>query len=213
MKRIDLTKEQILLAMRMTKSNKAAARYLGVSYMLYKKWAKFYHEFEGGRSLFDTHKNQSGKGIPKHMVASKRNKWAIEDVMNGVISSTHFSPTVLKNRLIQEGYLKEECSICGMHERRLSDYKMPLILNFKDGNAKHYHQDNIRLLCYNCYFMNVDDVFNEKDLYQLETHISVFRTTDAVDLELDDYQKQRLAELGLYEPPKPDDGSEYISKF
>jgi hypothetical protein len=58
-----LTKEQVLLAMKMTKSNKAAARYLNCSYIHYKGWAKQYVEFEGGRNLFEIHKNQSGKGI------------------------------------------------------------------------------------------------------------------------------------------------------
>jgi hypothetical protein len=53
-----LTKEQIQLAMRMTKSNKSAARYLNCSYIHYKGWAKQYVEFEGGRTLFEIHKNQ-----------------------------------------------------------------------------------------------------------------------------------------------------------
>jgi len=65
-----LIKEQILLAMRHTKSNKAAARYLNCSYIHYKGWAKQYHEFEGGRNLFEIHKNQAGKGIPKFLTAS-----------------------------------------------------------------------------------------------------------------------------------------------
>ena len=35
-----LTKEMILAAMSQTKSNRAACRYLNVSYIHYKKWAK-----------------------------------------------------------------------------------------------------------------------------------------------------------------------------
>ena len=69
-----LTKEQIQLAMRHTKSNKAAARYLNCSYIHYKMWAKRYHEFEGGRSLFDVHKNQAGKGIPKFLAGTAKKK-------------------------------------------------------------------------------------------------------------------------------------------
>ena len=34
----------------------------------------------------------------------------------------------------------EECSVCKFHERRVSDYKMPLLLNFKDGNKKNYRK-------------------------------------------------------------------------
>jgi len=35
-----LSKQQILAAVNKTKSNRAASRYLGVSYIHYKKWAK-----------------------------------------------------------------------------------------------------------------------------------------------------------------------------
>lgn len=211
-----LTKEQIQLAMRMTKSNKAAARYLNVSYIHYKGWAKQYVEFEGGRSLFEIHKNQSGKGIPKFWAnhPDKKSQWDVLDIIEGRIASVHFRPEDIKKKMLDEGYLKEECTICGFHDRRLTDYKMPLILDFKDNNPNHYNLGNIRFLCYNCYFINIGEVFNDKDIHQLETHTPVYGTSDAVELELDDYQRQRLTELGLYEPPKPeDDGSEFISRL
>ena len=41
---------------------------------------------------------------------------------------------------------------------------MPLIMNFKDGNKKHYRSENIEMLCYNCYFLYHGEVFDEKDL-------------------------------------------------
>ncbi len=41
-----LSKEQILAAMSQTLSNKAAARYLHVSYIHYKRWAKTYDATE-----------------------------------------------------------------------------------------------------------------------------------------------------------------------
>ncbi len=117
-------------------------------------------------------------------------------------------------KMIEGGYLKEECAMCGFHERRVSDYKIPLILNFKDNNSNHYNLGNIRFLCYNCYYLNVGEIFNQQDLTQLETHEPKYGTSEAVDFQLDDYQKQRLAELGLYEPPKPEnDGSEFISRL
>jgi hypothetical protein len=211
-----LTKEQIQLAMRMTKSNKAAARYLNVSYIHYKGWAKQYVEFEGGRSLFEIHKNQSGKGIPKFWAnhPDKKSQWDVLDIIEGRIASVHFRPEDIKKKMLEENYLKEECTICGFHDRRLTDYKMPLILDFKDNNPNHYNLGNIRFLCYNCYFINIGEVFNDKDIHQLETHTPVYGTSDAVEFELDDYQRQRLTELGLYEPPKPeDDGSEFISRI
>lgn len=211
-----LTKEQIQLAMRMTKSNKAGARYLNCSYIHYKGWAKQYVEFEGGRTLFDIHKNQSGKGIPKFLAGYSSNKsaWDVLDIIEGRIASVHFRPEDIKKKMLDEGYLKEECTICGFHDRRLTDYKMPLILDFKDNNSNHYNLGNIRFLCYNCYFISVGDVFNKQDIYQLETHTPVYGTSKAIEFDLDDYQKQRLTELGLYEPPQTEsDGSEFISRL
>lgn len=210
-----LLKEQILLAMKHTKSNRAAARYLNVSYIHYKMWAKSYHEFEGGRTLFEVHFNQKGVGIAKWgNVRKKKSIWSVLDVVEGRVSHTHFKPEEIKKRMITEGILKEECALCGFHERRLSDYKIPLILNFKDNNPNHYNLGNIRFLCYNCYFINHGDIFNKQDLTQLETHVPTNGSTDAIDFQLDDYQLAQLEKLGLYQPPKPeDDGSEFISRL
>ena len=61
-----LLKTDIERAMAMTKSNRAAARYLHVSYIHYKRYAKNYTD-DNGTTLFDKHKNQSGKGIAKFL--------------------------------------------------------------------------------------------------------------------------------------------------
>ena len=53
-----LKKEDIQRAMKMTRSNRAAARYLHVSFTHYKKYAKTYKDEESGSSLFELHKNQ-----------------------------------------------------------------------------------------------------------------------------------------------------------
>ena len=52
-----LSKEMIVAAMNKTKSNKAAARYLNVSYIHYKKWAKLYKDEATGKTLFEVHLN------------------------------------------------------------------------------------------------------------------------------------------------------------
>ena len=64
-----LSHEMIRAAVAKTKSNKAAARYLNCSYIHYKKWARTYDATEPGyANLFEQHKNQSGKGIPKFLI-------------------------------------------------------------------------------------------------------------------------------------------------
>jgi hypothetical protein len=197
-----LSKEDILRAMNVTQSNRAAARYLHVSYIHYKKWAKNYDATEEGyRSLFEQHKNQAGKGIPKFLKGSGKEP-ALIDIIEGRIDASSFSPDKLKYRLITEGYLAEECATCGFHERRVSDYKMPLLLHFKDGNKKNYRKENTELLCYNHYFLTVGDIFTDKQVKGIEDHVPTYESE--VTWEMDDYTRQRLEELGLVDKPQND---------
>jgi hypothetical protein len=198
-----LSKEMIVAAQAKTKSNMAAARYLHVSYQHYKRYAKMYKIFEG-------HKNQSGKGIPKFLKGTGKEP-ALLDIIEGRVSSAHFSPAKIKYRLIEEGYLSEQCSMCGFQERRVLDYKMPLLLHFKDNNKSNYTRDNIELLCYNHYFLTVGDIFTEKDVKQIESHQEHVGTTDKVEWEVDDYHLQRLKELGLDDDD--DNVNQYISRI
>ena len=48
-----LSKEDIQRAMRVTKSNRSAARYLNCSYQHYKKFAKILIDEASGKSLFE----------------------------------------------------------------------------------------------------------------------------------------------------------------
>jgi len=199
-----LSKEMIVAAQAKTKSNMAAARYLHVSYQHYKRYAKMYKIFEG-------HKNQSGKGIPKFLKGTGKEP-ALLDIIEGRVSSAHFSPAKIKYRLIEEGYLSEQCSMCGFQERRVLDYKMPLLLHFKDNNKSNYTRDNIELLCYNHYFLTVGDIFTEKDVKQIESHQEHIGTTDKIEFEVDEYHLQRLRELGLGDDNE-DDVNQYISRI
>ena len=195
-----LSKEMIVAAQANTKSNMAAARYLHVSYQHYKRYAKLY-------SLFEDHKNQSGKGIPKFLKNGKKEP-ALLDIIEGRVSSASFSPAKIKYRLIEAGYLLEQCSMCGFQERRVLDYKMPLLLHFKDNNKSNYSKENIELLCYNHYFLLVGNIFTDKDVKQIESHTEYHGTTEAVNWELDDYDIERFKELGLV-----DDDDENIHQY
>jgi hypothetical protein len=204
----DLTKEQILQAMDLTKSVRAAARNLGCSYHHLRDWMKFYDATEPGYdNLFDQHKNQCGKGIPKFL-RFKGKEPALKDIIEGRADVSSFSPEKIKYRLVTEGILNECCYRCGFNERRVVDSKIPLILNFRNKNKKDYHIDNLEFLCYNCYFLFIIDVFTDKQIEAMEDHKSVHG--GAVDWELDDYNLGRLKELGLYKEEK-NDGSEYVS--
>ena len=104
----------------------------------------------------------------------------------------------------------EECTVCKFNERRVLDYRIPLLLHFKDKNSNNYSLDNVQLLCYNHYFLTVGDVFNAKEEKQIETQQEHNGTTEQVNWEVDDYHLQRLKELGL--DGDDDDVDQYISR-
>jgi hypothetical protein len=87
-------------------------------------------------------------------------------------------------------------------------------LHHKDGNKDNFVLDNLQMLCYNHFYLFQGDIFNKQDIIKLETHMPVSGTSDAIDWQLDEYQLEQMAKLGLYEPPKAeDDGSDLISRL
>ena len=202
-----LTKEQILAAMARTKSNKAAARYLHVSYPHYKKYAKTFTDSETGKTLFDLHLNQSGRGIPK-IFDYKTNEPKVRDVLEGKVAPYSWSPIKLKNKIIQEGLIEEKCAKCGHSEKRTLDLKAPLILHFKDGNKENFLLENLDFLCYNCYFLYVGNVLTGKQIEGLEDY-NDGRHTESTEWELDEWQLEHLEDLGLGDK-EDDPGSEFV---
>jgi hypothetical protein len=208
--RKDLTRQDIERAIKMTKSNKAAARYLHVSFPHYKRWAKLYKN-EDGVTLYDSHLNQAGVGIPK-FITSKGKEPAIEGIINGTVPVEHFKPEKIKQKLIAEGYLKEECHRCGYREARVFDNKVPLILNFKDKNRHNYNLDNIDMLCYNCSFLYAASPISDEQVAQMESYIERSGTEEH-DWELDEAHIEHLRDLGLWEEDNQKPGEEFISRI
>ena len=69
------TKEDILRSMKYSRSVKAAARYLGCSYIHVKAYFKMFKVDEmdpNSPTLFDIHLNRSAKGIPKKLKNNKK---------------------------------------------------------------------------------------------------------------------------------------------
>lgn len=149
-----LLQSQIEAAMKITRSNRAAAIYLRVSYKFYKKFASLYKNSEG-ISLFELHRNKEGKGIPKVQKNSQKGK-KLDDILLNKYKSV--PKDRLLRRLFTNGYLKECCGSCGYSIKRPTDLKTPLTLNFKNGNREDYRLDNLEALCYNCYFVQIGDL-------------------------------------------------------
>ena len=190
----ELFKEDILRAIRHTKSNRAAARYLGCSYQHYKPYAKLFNDDETGQNLFELHKNQCGRGIPKFL-PNRRKEPNVKLIFEEGVGYESFTTTKIKTRGIAEGYLRDECYLCGCNERRLTDYKTPTLLNFKDGSKSNYIIDNLEILCYNCYFLYVADPLTNDEVRHIETNQTP--KAKAFEWDLDDEALANMKALGL----------------
>jgi hypothetical protein len=129
-----------------SKSAFEAARTLGVSYNTYKKWAKTY-------GIFENLLNPAGIGIIRaNQVHSGEN--ALDKILAGE-GKPDYPIARLKRRLITSGYFAEECTCCGFDEKRATDGKVPLLLDFLDNDWQNHKLENLRFLCYNCFFLLV----------------------------------------------------------
>jgi len=192
-----ISREDVLRAMRFTKSNRAAAKYLGCSYQHYKPFAKNFKVDEtdhNSPSLFETHLNQCGKGIPKFL-PNRRKEPNVKNIIETGTGWESFTPEKIKARIVAEGYLKEECYACGFCERRVTDYKTPLLLNFKYGNKNNYLLENLELLCYNDYFLLVADPLTPDQIRHIEDNTQVQAVAHGWDM--DDAHIENMKALGL----------------
>jgi hypothetical protein len=194
-----LTKFQIETAMRYTKSVRAAAKYLGCSYHHLKPFMKVLKMDDSdpnSLTLFEAHKNQNGKGIPKFLP----NKRKEPNVKNIILTGTgweSFTPEKIKVRLVAEGYLRDECYVCGFNERRVTDFKIPLLLHFKDNNKCNYLLDNLEQTCYNCYYLYVGEVLTPSQIRSVED--SSPPLAKPFEWDLDDEQIANMKALGIFE--------------
>lgn len=144
-----LTEGMIRAAIEETTSCTRAAAYLGVRPKTFKKYAEKHFTSEGGDiiTLYEFMKRKSKAN--EH----KRNR----DIANNhekVISGLAKPVTVatLERRLVDYGTLPMCCSECGYDYVR-PDGKLPLKVDFIDGDKQNQLKDNLRWLCFNCYFI------------------------------------------------------------
>ena len=123
---------------------KKAAKLLGISYITFKKYAKLYgiHKTKG----WPVQKGVCCRGP----IDPNKGRFPIQDILDG--KHPEFPIHRLKDKLIRSGIKKPECEICGYRERRITDGKLPVLVNFEDGNNKNHKLENVKLLCYNCTF-------------------------------------------------------------
>ena len=146
-------------AMENSKSNSEAARFLKVSFTTYKKYSKMYTDSASGKTLWELHKNQAGKGIRKDVCRANSGPYSIDKILQG--EHPNYPTWKLRNRLLALAIFEEKCSCCGHEERRITDDTTPLLLDHIDGNETNHILENLRMLCLNCYYSQVGNPFNQ----------------------------------------------------
>ena len=199
--------------MKVTKSIRSAARFLNCSYQHVKPYFKSFRVDDNdpnSPTLFDVHKNQVGKGIPKFLKHHGKDP-DLQKILNGELYTESFSIDKFKRRLIQEAILAEECSCCEFKEQRVSDYRVPLLINFKNGNKRDWKQENLEFLCYNCYYLTIGDIFTPKQIQGIEDTYEIPKRQE-VKWEMDDAMYEHFKSLNLLdENDVRDDDDDIVS--
>lgn len=137
-----LLESEIDEAQNATNNATEAAKYLGISYGTYKKWCLVYNKWKT---------NEWGKGSRKKYWDPNRGKYPLNQILDGKFPK--YPIFRLKDLLIRSGLKDAKCEVCGFDERRVTDDKIPLLVNFIDGDDKNRKRENLQILCYNHYFL------------------------------------------------------------
>jgi len=119
------------------------ARWMGVSLLTYKKYSRMY-------GIWDPHPNEKGK---KNFFDPARGKYPLTKIIAGEFNNNPgVSDWVVKKKLLRSNIVAPRCNICGYDKRRITDNKVCLLLDHKDGDSGNFKLDNLQLLCLNCTF-------------------------------------------------------------
>lgn len=158
----NFTEREIRYAMSHTSSNKQAAEFLGVSEDTYKKYAKLYVDKDTGLSLYELQKKKWNENRPPNRSRYlRKGPELMAAILRGEIRPP--KPWQFKYFLIKEGIFEEKCMDCGFCERRPKDGKMPIILLFLDGNTKNGKRENLKLICYNHYYLQYGNIWGQPE--------------------------------------------------
>ena len=141
-KRKKLLQSEIEAVQAISTSASEAAKLLNVHYITYKKWAEFYGIHKVCKEF-----STSSSGKPRKHDPYKCKK-PLDKILRNEIKTVQFADVLQK--LIRAKLKEEKCENCGWSEARIIDNKVPLILDFIDGDKTNFTLENLRILCYNC---------------------------------------------------------------
>jgi hypothetical protein len=132
--RIEITKEQLLEAIKNTSSAVQASQVLGLMYTTFIRRCKEHGVYAP---------NQGGRGTAK----PRPKRLPIEDILSGKRMA---SSGAVKRKLLAAGLKKEECEECGLGPFWNSK-KLTIQLDHKDGDRTNNAFENLRMICPNCH--------------------------------------------------------------
>ena len=170
---LQLTEDEIRDSMAHSRTIAEACRYMGINFKTWVKYASMYIDLETGKTLYEMHRKY---GNP-NLIRPRKHKEYLprlyqKQIDNLLTYRKWTSPArvaILKKMLILHELHKDACEHCGYHEKRVKDGKQPLLLHFVDGDRRNWQIENIRWLCYNCYFINVFDSFSGRVLRNMQS--------------------------------------------
>lgn len=171
-----LTESEVKYIYENVYSNRQAAEFCGVSLNCWNMWAKKYIDESTGLTYLELLKqkyklNREGRSVKKHFT-DERKRSTDKTLFNILEGDGYYKNLdIFKQRLFKESILEEKCSHCNYDERRLTDYSVPLILVFEDGDQTNQRINNFKVLCFNCYYILWDEM-SRKEL-NLRTYIKL----------------------------------------
>jgi len=141
-----VSKEKIIEVCNNSISMSRAAASLNIHFNTLKRLAILYGCYTPNQGLRGGNKN-----APKKILLS--------EILDG--NHPQFQTYKLKNRLLNEGLIKNKCSICGIEIWNNKPIKLEL--DHIDGNRINHEYCNLRLLCPNCH--------SQTDTYRSKTRI------------------------------------------
>lgn len=136
-----ILQSEIEEAQKHSMSARGQAKWMGISLPTYKKYARMYGVYRP---------NPSYKGAHR-MFDPEHGRFPLSKILNGDFhDDIRVSDWMAKDKLIRSGTFQPKCNICGYDKRRITDNKIALLLDHKDGNRRNYKVENLQLLCLNC---------------------------------------------------------------
>ena len=174
-----IPKQKIKEAIEANPSMRSAGQSLHVAYNTFKKYALQYNLWNP---------RPTSKGIKR----IRKSQW------NGHVRHGIKAYLQIMDSAIKRGELEQKCSHCGYNEYRKSDAYSPMIPYFIDGNEQNTKIENIRVFCYNCFFILFDikhrPTATKNDVKHLREVIEEV-TGDSLRKELTDEFSENLSDL------------------